>query len=164
MSIKFIPNLVLDSIYDIDVKLLKENNIKAILIDLDGTMESSKIANGDEKLGEWFTKLRNEGIYIFVMSNNKEERVRIFCDPYKLPYLSRAKKPFQAGYKQIFSKLKYKPEEVAMVGDQIFTDVFGGNSHGMFTIFVHSIDKQRKFNRFRNIFEKPFINKCKGNK
>ena len=49
------------------------------------------------------------------------------------------KKPFKAGFLRVQNELKEKCENIGVVGDQIFTDVIGGNKCKMFTILVDPV-------------------------
>lgn len=119
----FYPNIYLNNVKDIKIELLKENNIKGLLLDVDNTLIDfdSKILEGAK---EWCDSLRKEGIKLCILSNtNKIEKVKRVAKELELPYINFAKKPFKKGFKRAIDLLRLDAENVAAVGDQIMTDV-----------------------------------------
>lgn len=171
------PDFVFNNVSEITPEFLKINGIEGVVLDLDGTLCHSKSSTPPEYLERWLAALRDGGIKILMLSNNKSiERVEGFCAAYNIKvYRHRAKKPFRWGFKWAIEQLKTEGGRIGMIGDQIFTDVLGGNLSGMKTFYVHSIDKTRILARIRYMAEKPFIkctqkcrnaleNVCKNNK
>lgn len=119
----FYPNIYLNNVKDIKIELLKENNIKGLLLDVDNTLIDFdlKILEGAK---EWCDSLRKEGIKLCILSNtNKIEKVKRVAKELELPYINFAKKPFKKGFKRAIDLLRLDAENVAAVGDQIMTDV-----------------------------------------
>lgn len=119
----FYPNIYLNNVKDIKIELLKENNIKGLLLDVDNTLIDFdlKILEGAK---EWCDGLRKEGIKLCILSNtNKIEKVKRVAKELELPYINFAKKPFKKGFKRAIDLLRLDAENVAAVGDQIMTDV-----------------------------------------
>lgn len=119
----FYPNIYLNNVKDIKMELLKENNIKGLLLDVDNTLIDFdlKILEGAK---EWCDSLRKEGIKLCILSNtNKIEKVKRVAKELELPYINFAKKPFKKGFKRAIDLLRLDAENVAAVGDQIMTDV-----------------------------------------
>ena len=67
-------------------------------------------------------------------------------------------KPLKRGFKYVQKETNIKPENIAVVGDQIFTDVLGGNRSKMFTILVEPIDKK---DFWYTKWKRPIENKIK---
>lgn len=119
----FYPSIYLNNVKDIKMELLKENNIKGLLLDVDNTLIDFdlKILEGAK---EWCDSLRKEGIKLCILSNtNKIEKVKRVAKELELPYINFAKKPFKKGFKRAIDLLRLDAENVAAVGDQIMTDV-----------------------------------------
>ncbi|MBZ4645560.1 MAG: putative phosphatase [Petroclostridium sp.] len=149
------PSLVVDGIEDIDLKTLQKNNIKGLIIDIDNTLVAWDIKEADEKSMRWIGYLKSQGIKICLVSNNTEDRVVKFNENLKLYAIHRANKPRRAPFLKALEYLKTKPEETAVIGDQIFTDVLGGNRLNMFTILVTPISqKEFPLIKFKRFFEK----------
>ncbi len=140
------------SIFDITPKKLKQMGIRGIITDLDNTLIEWNRADATDELIEWFKIMHDADIQIVVLSNNKESRVKKFADPLGIPYIFRARKPLMSGFKRALALLKLKPEEVMMVGDQMFTDMMGANLSRLHTILVKPVAQSdgfaTRFNRF----------------
>lgn len=119
----FYPNIYLNNVKDIKIELLKENNIKGLLLDVDNTLIDFdlKILEGSK---EWCEALKKEGIKLCILSNtNKIEKVKRVAKQLELPYINFAKKPFKKGFKKAIKLLELDAKNVAAVGDQIMTDI-----------------------------------------
>ena len=96
--------------------------------------------NLSEEIVYWADGLQNQGIKIYILSNtNKKEKVENVAKRLKVPYKMFARKPSKRGFLEIQEELRMKPENIGVVGDQIFTDVIGGNRCEMFTILVDPV-------------------------
>lgn len=120
----FYPSIYLNNVKEITIELLKENNIKGLLLDVDNTLIdfNHKILEGAK---EWCEALKKEGIKLCILSNtNKIEKVKRVAKELDLPYINFAKKPFKSGFKRATNLLELNAENIAVAGDQIMTDVF----------------------------------------
>lgn len=159
----FYPDLYLENVKKITIELLKKNNIKGLILDIDNTLidYDKKILEGTE---EWCSNLKKQGIKMCILSNtNKVQKVKKVAELLDLEYLYFAHKPNKAGFKKAQKLLNMNQENIAVVGDQIFTDVFGGNRMKMFTILTKPIDTRdillTKIKRpFENIVLKLYLN------
>ncbi|MBQ3145868.1 MAG: YqeG family HAD IIIA-type phosphatase [Clostridia bacterium] len=118
------PKTYLNNVKEITIELLKENNIKGLLLDVDNTLIdfNHKILEGAK---EWCEALKKEGIKLCILSNtNKIEKVKRVAKELDLPYINFAKKPFKSGFKRATNLLELNAENIAVAGDQIMTDVF----------------------------------------
>ena len=139
------PSLYLDSVKNINPTLLKKNNIKGLILDVDNTLIDyyRNLVEGAEK---WCEELKNEGIKCIILSNsNKKRKVEEVAEKLNIDYIMFAKKPLKSGFKRALSKLELKPEEVAVVGDQLFTDVIGAKRMNMFSILVKQVGEKDIF-------------------
>ena len=154
---KLIPDYVFESIYDITPALLEKHGVRAILIDLDGTMASHKTALPPETLLPFVRGMQQAGITVLVFSNNNPNRVSRFCAPLGVDFISRARKPFAKGYRAAEEKLGLPASQMAVIGDQSFTDVFGGNRAGALTCYVETLDRRFFWVNVRYQLERGFI-------
>ena len=139
------PSLYLDSVKNINPMLLKKNNIKGLILDVDNTLIDyyRNLVDGAEK---WCEELKNEGIKCIILSNsNKKRKVEEVAEKLNIDYIMFAKKPLKSGFKRALSKLELKPEEDAVVGDQLFTDVIGAKRMNMFSILVKQVGEKDIF-------------------
>ncbi len=136
------PQTYIESVKEITIEFLKNNNIKALILDVDNTILDfdKKIPEGIEK---WCENLKKQGIKFCILSNsNKEEKVKMVADNLKIPYFHLATKPFKRGFKKAIKLLNEKEENIAAVGDQIFTDIIGANRCRLYSILVRPIAKK----------------------
>lgn len=139
---KLYPNAYLKNVKEITIDFLNKNNIKALILDVDNTLIdfNKKMLDGVE---EWCKNLKKQEIKLFIVSNsNKKAKVEMVAKKLELPYIHFATKPFKRGFKKAAKILQEKNENIAVVGDQIFTDVIGANRCKMFSILVEPIEKK----------------------
>lgn len=133
------PDIKLHGITDITVEILNKFNIKALLLDVDNTMSTHHGQALTEGLLEWIDRMNKNGIKLMVLSNSKRKRIEPFAERISLPFISLGCKPLPTGYLRGVRALGEKRKNVAIVGDQIFTDVLGGNLVGVKTVLLTPI-------------------------
>jgi HAD superfamily phosphatase (TIGR01668 family) len=133
------PNLKLEKITDITVDILNKFDIKALLLDVDNTMSTHHGTVLTDGLLEWIDTMQKGGIKLLVLSNSKRFRIEPFAKKINLDYIALALKPLPFGFLRGVKRMGFKRKNVAIVGDQIFTDVLGGNSCGIFTLLLTPI-------------------------
>ena len=136
------PNVLVNSVTEITIEMLRKNNIKALMLDVDNTLvDYTKIINDD--IIKWAKNLKGQGIKIYILSNtNDEKKLKYVGEKLGIPYEKFAMKPLKIGFRKVQKELKEDFEKIGMVGDQIFTDVLGGNRCKMFTILVEPINEK----------------------
>lgn len=148
----FLPSEHVKSIFDIKPEDLKKRGVKGIITDLDNTLVEWDRPMPTPELIQWFENMRAQGILVTVVSNNNEKRVGTFCEPLHVPFIHRAKKPLIGAFKKAARQMGVKLEEAVVIGDQLMTDVFGGNRSGFHTILVTPVSQSdginTKINRF----------------
>ncbi len=136
------PKVYLNNVKEITYELLQENNIKGIILDVDNTLIDyyKKMPDGVE---QWCKDLKKRSIKFCIASNsNKKEKIKEVSEKLEIPYVYFAKKPLKMGLNKAKKIMGLKSEEVAVVGDQIFTDVLGANRCKMFSILVEPIKEK----------------------
>ncbi|MGI6182066.1 MAG: YqeG family HAD IIIA-type phosphatase [Agathobaculum sp.] len=154
---KLIPDLVFQSIYDITPQQLLARGVRGALIDLDGTMASHCDPLPPEPLTPFIRSLQNAGLRVLIFSNNRRTRVSRFCAALGVDFICRAGKPFPRGFRQAAAQLGLQADALAVIGDQIFTDVLGGNLAGALTCYVETLDRRFFWVNLRYQFERRFI-------
>jgi uncharacterized protein len=139
---KFYPTLMADSIQHIDFEVLIKNNIKGLILDIDNTLVPQHMMDADEGAVKWIEKVKELGIKTCIVSNASKKRVIKFNERLQIHAIHRASKPGTKAYLKAIELMNIKKEETAVIGDQIFTDIYGGNRVGLFTILVNPIDKK----------------------
>ena len=133
------PNGYFESVRDIKIEYLKENEIKAIILDVDNTL-IDYYRNFQDGTIEWVNEAKRNGIKFCILSNsNKLEKVKQVAKQIDVPYFYFAKKPLKGGFKKAKKLLNIEEKNIAVVGDQIMTDVLGANRCKMFSILVNPI-------------------------
>ena len=123
IKVKYKPTWYCESIYNIDLDVLKEEKIKYILTDLDNTLAPYNIAIPDEKVYELVKKIKDNGFYLIIVSNNTGKRVTLFATDLHVNYISGAMKPFKTNIQKYLKEHNIDVNECVMGGDQLMTDI-----------------------------------------
>ena len=132
------PDEYLDSAYEIEFDRLYEEGYRGIIFDVDNTLVPHG-APADERAAGLFAHLKELGYQCCLLSNNKEPRVKMFNDVVQVKYIFKAGKPKVSGYRQAMELMGTDASNTLFVGDQIFTDVYGANRAGIWTILTRPI-------------------------
>jgi uncharacterized protein len=133
---QFLPDEHVQNILDITPEMLVERGVKGIITDLDNTLVEWDRPEATPELIKWFNSIKEKGILITIVSNNTQQRVKKFSDPVGIPFIYSARKPMNKAFKRALIDMKLKNEEIVVIGDQLLTDVLGGNRLGLHTILV----------------------------
>ncbi|ABI67857.1 YqeG family HAD IIIA-type phosphatase [Syntrophomonas wolfei] len=136
------PQIYVKSLLDIPLDKLREIKINTFILDLDNTITEWNRREVRQEIAEWFENIKGQGFKACILSNNGEQRVLAVARSLGIPYLHRAQKPRRRAFFQALSLMESQAAETAVIGDQIFTDVLGGNRAGLFTILVVPLDKR----------------------
>ena len=142
------PDIKLDRITDIKIELLKKYGISALILDVDNTMSTHHGQILTDGLSDWLVYMQSGGIDLTILSNSNEKRVAPFAAKVGLDYISMGLKPLPFGFLRAVRSLGVKRKNAAIVGDQIFTDVLGGNAAGLKTVLLTPIKPETAL-RFR---------------
>ncbi|MEW6447062.1 MAG: YqeG family HAD IIIA-type phosphatase [Bacillota bacterium] len=134
-----IPRLYVESVFDLQPELLKNMGIRALILDLDNTLVTRGEERAEPRILKWLESLRQNGFKLCIVSNNSRSKGGRLASTLGLPGVFRAVKPRGRPFRKALALLGTRPAETAMVGDQLFTDVLGGNRLGLYTILVSSL-------------------------
>lgn len=141
---KLIPDYYFKSVYEIPYKKLYDEGIRLILTDLDNTLISYKETMPKEELFKLKKDIEDMGFEFILVSNSRKERVDNFARAFDIPYVKFSTKPLKRGIKKAINKVaknRYNNNEIILLGDQIMTDIFGGNRCKLKTALIQAIDK-----------------------
>ena len=157
MSILPIPQGVYPSVDCISPEELARRGIRLVLADLDNTLAPYKEAP-TPGAAAWVRELEAHGIRLFLLSNSrKPDRAHQMAERLGVPYQGHAGKPKRTGYLRAMARMGCTPEQTAMVGDQIFTDILGACRAGVIPLLVEPIRLAGNPGRYlRYAVETPF--------
>ncbi|MBM7577724.1 YqeG family HAD IIIA-type phosphatase [Jeotgalibacillus terrae] len=155
----FLPNEYVDSVFEITPAKLKEQGIKAIITDLDNTLVEWDRKEATPKLTAWLEGMQKEGILVTIVSNNNQLRVEAFSNPIGIPFIYHARKPMGRAFRRAIRDMNVNKDETVVIGDQLMTDVLGGNLNKLYTILVVPVAKTDGFfTKFNRVIEKRLLN------
>ena len=157
MAFSMLPSIIVESITDLTPEMLSDRGIELLMLDFDNTIVPYTTDVPEALMEQWLYDMKQTEIKICVVSNSKNQRVRIFCKNYGIDCITHAKKPFPKGIRECLDKYGLAPEKCALAGDQIFTDVMGARGCGVIAILVTAIDNHNIWLKLRHVAELPFI-------
>jgi len=128
---------------DIRIEELKEAGIDTVLLDLDNTLVAWQRHDVSEAVREWLGALKAAGMKLCLVSNTRfGKRLRALSAELDIPYVRRAWKPRKSGFVRAMQELGAEPSKTVMIGDQMFTDILGGNRAGLYTVMVKPLARR----------------------
>lgn len=153
------PKAYFKNITEIDITFLKKQNIKLLILDVDNTLIDYE-QNLSEEVKQWSKNLLGQGMKLYLLSNsNNKEKLEKVSKKLGVPYELFAKKPLKSGFLKVQKITNEKTENIGIIGDQIFTDIIGGNRCKFFTILVDPI-KPKDY--WYTAWKRPLENKIKS--
>ena len=154
------PDYYFETYAGASVEFLKNAGIRALVLDIDNTLEPYENAEPSEAVRAWFSALSESGISAAFVSNNGKERVERFNKDLGNIAYYKAKKPFPFKIKRAMREMGVSKKETLFMGDQIFTDVLAARFAGIRVALVPPIkDKTDALTRFKRLLERPIM-KC----
>ena len=152
------PDIYLKSITALTPALLGRWGVRGLILDVDNTLTTHGNPHPDPGVLRWLKTMREHHIEMTILSNNTPRRVRPFARVLRMDFVANAKKPLAIGFKRAAAKLGLQRDEIAVVGDQIFTDILGGNLWGARTVLVKPIQPETsRFFRLKRRLERDII-------
>lgn len=153
----YVPDIYQKSIYTLDYDKLKSRGIKCLLFDLDNTIVPLNIKRPNKKIRDLFFELKEKGFTVIIFSNGPKIRIKPFKEELEVDCCAGAKKPLKIKFLKIIKEYNFSVDEIAIIGDQILTDVLGGNRIGITTILVNPISN------YDDIFTRLITRKIENN-
>lgn len=148
------------SVCDITPEWLRENGIEGLLLDIDNTLTTHDNPVPAPGVEEWIASMKESGIRLMLVSNNHAPRVEPFAVRLGLAFVSEGKKPLGSGFRAARARLGLLFSALAVVGDQIFTDILGANLCGIRSIYVRPMEPEKTaFFKFKRFMERPLLPK-----
>ena len=150
-------------IQDINYKKLKKLGIKCLAFDLDNTIALIDQHIITDEVKKLLLSLKKD-FQIVIISNNVTSRVKTYAEYLECDFVANALKPLSRGYRKIRKKYGFQKQEMCMIGDQLVTDIYGGNRYGMFTILVDPLgNKDLKITSLNRLIEGKILKKYAKN-
>lgn len=157
MSFSLLPKAIYPCLTAVSLDKLYAQGIRLLMLDFDNTIVPYTTNVPTAQMNDWLRSALNAKVQICVVSNSKRSRVVEFCGKYGIPCVTHAKKPFGRGIRACMERFSCTPEASALVGDQIYTDVLGGNLAGVTSVLVPAIDNHNIWLKLRHVLERPWI-------
>ena len=152
---KLTPTFSFNRIYEIPMNFFTEKGISHLILDIDNTLSYHDSQEISEEVLSWLSDVRNMGIDMVLLSNNKPHRVLPFAEKLGMPFVAKADKPSLKGYKEVLDRFSFEKDKTASIGDQLFTDIWGANRLGITSVLVEPFHlEDEKFLRFKRRLEK----------
>ena len=153
-----IPDYCFKGITDIPMDFFSQRKIKMAILDIDNTLTEDGAPDISYDVEKWIKRVQAEGIILTIVSNNHRQRVEAFAEKIFLPYVCEAKKPSQKCLADILAKYMVTPFETAVIGDQLFTDIWFAKRAGMVSVLVEPIGPDYLIGvMLKRFIEKPIL-------
>ena len=140
---QFYPREDYASTYEIPFEEYYRKGYRGILFDVDNTLVEHDQPATQPAIA-LFESLRQMGFSTCLISNNKDYRVQPFADAVGSDFVYKAGKPSPRGYEEGMRRMKTDRQSTLFVGDQIFTDIWGANRAGIYSILVKQIARHEE--------------------
>tara|TARA_B100000965_G_scaffold169373_1_gene141282 strand:+ start:540 stop:977 length:438 start_codon:yes stop_codon:yes gene_type:complete len=125
-------------------------NVKALILDVDGTLITGRNPVISNDIKSWLINSKKY-FYTYLFSNNpSRKRIKQIADQLDLEFTYSGGKPSKRKLNKVLEKIPHPLNEIAIIGDRVFTDILVGNRLGMYTILVDSVDYNGKINEKNN--------------
>ena len=134
----FRPNLRVSGITDIDLASLREQGFEGLLLDLDNTLLPWKNSDVPDSSRMWVETAIQLGMKPCIVSNTHyPKRLNRIAGELGIPAVAGALKPRGHGFEKAAEAIGCELGRAVVVGDQLLTDILGGNRAGAYTILVN---------------------------
>lgn len=148
MKHPLLPDRQFRDVLSIRPETLKKMGVRAILSDLDNTLAEPHAAHPRPAVSAWIRRMEDSGIRVHVVSNNRRRsRVERFCRGIGRPirWQHMALKPLPFGMLLAMRRMRCRPAETVVLGDQLFTDVLAARLCGARALLVRPIREETSF-------------------
>ena len=151
-----VPDLLLPDVFAVTPELLRRHGVKLLLLDLDNTLAPYGVPDVSPEVRQWLADVAGAGIEPYIFSNNRGGRPAAFAEKLGLGFVGRAKKPNPRRLWALLSEKGLEKSEAALVGDQIYTDIFCARRAGVLAVAVRPINARAPHRALRYASESPF--------
>lgn len=148
------PNYYIDGFQSLNIERLKDNDIHVLICDIDNTLVAHDEAHPSVAVKQFIQRVKDAEIEVVLISNNVEERVTLFAKELDLRVYPFAKKPLKLTYKKMMKDTGYHHDNIAVLGDQLLTDMLGAGRVHFYKILTKPVaQKDLTCTKINRIFE-----------
>ena len=151
-----VPDVLLPDVYAVTPEFVRTHGLRLLLLDLDNTLAPYESDEPTEALLSWLTEMRLAGAEPYIFSNNRGGRPQHFAEKLGLGFIGRAKKPSPRRLRTLLAEKQVAAAQTALIGDQIYTDIFCARRAGVLAVAVRPIDARKPHRALRYAAEAPF--------
>lgn len=133
------PDVVSTSLFHLPLDALANRGVRGLLVDLDNTLIPYRHRKATPEALSWIAQAQERGFGVCITSNARRARVQYFSRALGVPGIANAAKPLARPFYRGMALLATNPKQTAIIGDQLFTDVLGGNRLGLHTVLVNPL-------------------------
>ena len=158
MRVSLVPDRLFETYEEITPEYLRQRGIRLLLSDLDYTLAPKSQPEPDGTLRRWLAEVQAAGVTVMILSNNRSPaRVERFCRDLGITYEGHAGKPSPRGFRRAMARCGAAPEETAMLGDKLLTDMLGANRAGVLPLMVEPLGgPQGAWNHVLHALQRPW--------
>ncbi len=153
-----LPDYLFRRIYEIPLSFFQQHGITALVLDVDNTLTTHNNPVPRRRVQHWLEEMKNAGIKLMIVSNNNSDRVRPFAEMLNLDFVADGAKPLPKGILQAAKRMQVSPKHLAVIGDQLFTDIAGAHTAGATAILVEPMEAESMwFFKVKRALERPLL-------
>lgn len=152
------PQYIFHDVTRITPEFLRVKGIAFLVLDVDNTLTAHGSQQLTSEIEAWLQKMQGAGIGLMIASNNTRQRVQPFAQRLGLSFISFSCKPSPRWIWAAQKQFGCKKSQMALVGDQVFTDMLAGHLYGVTVLMVRPLTEDTKPTiRLKRKLEKPIL-------
>ena len=128
-------------IYKISQSELQRKGIHSLLLDVDGTLVNRKSNMIPKAVKNWIRESKKLFSLYLISNNPSKKRIAKIANELNLSYKYNASKPRKKVTLSAIKEIGSKHNNIAIIGDRIFTDMIVGNRCNIKTILVKRLNQ-----------------------
>jgi len=141
--LQFLPTLRATAVAELTPEFLAGRGVRALILDLDNTLVPWHGREVPPEVEAWIRTLRHADVQLCIVSNtHRPGRLRELAAFLGVQYVPSGGKPRRRGFLRAMEAMGATAAETAVVGDQVMTDIWGGNRCGLLTILVDPLSER----------------------
>ncbi len=135
-----VPSRRAGAVWEVDLAALAGEGVRGLILDLDNTLVNWNSLVVRPEVTAWLAEAKRLGIAACISSNaHSPRRVRRLAEQLGVLCVTHAGKPRASAFRRPMELMGTSPADTVVIGDQLFTDVLGGNRAGLRTVLVRPL-------------------------